>query len=160
MMDASAFQDIARSAARHADEVQRMLKDFGLHGLVRSAERHAASVQSALNAVAGVQAGIARTRTFADICVQLKWPPPWHMPARVIDRIAVAYQAGKLTPEETARIFSSFYTPEQIREFGQRWAGYDYLGFVWNPVLGTWNVNPLVPPSAPAPGRWPGGIRR
>ena len=49
------------------------------------------------------------------------------MPARVIDRITVAYQAGRLTPEETADIFASFYTPDRIREFGQRWAGYGWL---------------------------------
>jgi hypothetical protein len=127
MLDASGVQDIARSAARHAAEVQRMLDASGLQGLIRSAERHAAVVQSALDTVAAAQAGIERTRSFAEICIQLKWPPPWHMPARVIDRITVAYQAGKLTPKETAEIFASFYTPERIKEFGQRWAGYGWL---------------------------------
>jgi len=124
MIDTFGFQGIARSAARHAAEVQRMVDGSGLRRLIRSAERHAALAQAA---IADAQAGIERTRTFAEICIQLKWPPPWHMPARVIDRITVAYEGGKLTPEETARIFSSFYTPKQIREFGQRWAGYDWL---------------------------------
>jgi hypothetical protein len=87
-------------------------------------ERHAAFTHSAID---HVEAGIERTRRFAEICIQLKWPPPWHMPARVIDRITVAYQAGKLTPKETAETFATFYTPERIREFRQRWAGYEWL---------------------------------
>ena len=45
----------------------------------------------------------------------------------MIDRITVAYQRGRLIPEEAADIFASFDTPDRIREFGQRWAGYGWL---------------------------------
>jgi hypothetical protein len=98
-----------------------------IQDVIRSVERHAAFAQTVLDTVAAAQAGIERTRSFAEICIQLKWPPPWHMPARAIDRMTVAYQAGKLTPEETANIFASFYTPERITEFGERWASYGWL---------------------------------
>ncbi len=127
MIDASGVHDIAQTAARHVAEVHRMLDVSGFQSLIRSVERHAEFVQSALDTVVAAQAGIERTRNFAEICIQLKWPPPWHMPARVIDRITIAYRAGKLTPEETAEIFTSFYTPERIKEFGQRWAAYGWL---------------------------------
>jgi len=142
VIGASGVQDIIRRATevqrifqnsgvqemfRRAVEVQRMFEGSALQDLIGNAERHAAFVQSAIDNVECAKSGIERTRRFAEICIQLKWPPPWHMPARVIDRITVAYQAGKLTPEETAKIFASFYTPERIREFGQRWAGYGWL---------------------------------
>jgi hypothetical protein len=121
------IEDVVRSAERHEADVQRLLDDAGFQGLIRSVERHAAVAQAAVDALAAVQAGTERTRRFADICIELKWPPPWHMPSRVIDRITAAYHAGQLTPEETADIFASFYTPERIGEFGQRWAGYGWL---------------------------------
>ena len=104
-----------------------MLDASGFRDLIRSAERHAAIVQSAIDHIEAAKAGIERTRSFAVICIKIKWPPPWHMPARVITRITVAFQTGKLTPEETTEIFVSFYTPERIKEFGQRWAGYGWL---------------------------------
>jgi hypothetical protein len=127
VINASGIQDIVRSGAKHTAEIQRLLDASGLQYLVRSAERHAASVLSGLDAVAAAQAGIERTRSFAEICIQLKWPPPWHMPARIIDRITVAYQSGSFTPEETTNIFTSFYTPQRINEFGQRWASYEWI---------------------------------
>lgn len=123
VLGASGVLDLVHSTAR----VQRMLEASGFHHLLRSAEQHAAIVQSALEIVTAAQAGIERTRGFAEICIQLKWPPPWHMPARVIDRITTAYHAGNLTEEETTEIFASFYTPERINEFGHRWACYGWL---------------------------------
>ncbi len=55
-------------------------------------------MQCAVADVEAAKTGIERTRNFAEICIQLKWPPPWHMPARVIDRITVDYQAGDPGP--------------------------------------------------------------
>jgi hypothetical protein len=111
------IHDSIRGVDRYAADLQRMLDPSGFQSLIRSAERQAAFVQSASE----------RNRSFAETCIQLKWPPPWHMPVTVIDRITSAYQSGKLTAEETAEIFASFYTPERIKEFGQRWAGYGWL---------------------------------
>lgn len=124
MIDALGVQDIFRSLERQASEVQRILDASGLQDLIRIAEQHAAFIQST---VAAVQAGVERTRNFAEVCIHLKWPPPWHMPSRVIDRITSAFQAGELTSQRTAEIFASFYTPDQINEFGQRWASYGWL---------------------------------
>ena len=101
----STIQDVIRSAERHAAEMQCMLDTAGFQGPIRSMESHTAIVQGALDAVASAQAGIERTGRFAEICVQLKWPPPWHMPSRLIDRITAGYHAGALTQDETAGIF-------------------------------------------------------
>ncbi len=123
----SMVQNIIRDAERHAAECQRMFDSASFQGLIRNLERHTAIAQSVLDAIPGAQAGIERTRRFAKICIQLKWPPPWHMPSRLVDRITAAHDAGKLTQEETAGIFASFYTPERIEEFGQRWTTYGEL---------------------------------
>lgn len=135
MFECSGVPEIVSRAV----ELQRTLEGLGLNDHIRGAERHSLIVQSGIESVEAAKAGIERTRDFAEICIQLNWPPPWHMPSRVIDRITVAYQAGKLTPVETAKIFSSFYTPERIREFGQRWADYEWLAHrmtILNEALG------------------------
>ena len=98
-----------------------------IQGLLRSLEGPMKIVRDAIKTVAAAEAGLDKARRFADICVQLKWPPPWHIPARVIDRIVDAHAAGHLSAERTAEIFASFYTPEQIEEFGRRWASYGWL---------------------------------
>jgi hypothetical protein len=121
------FQRFVRDAERRGADLQRMLNNSGVPGLIRSMEQHAAIAQGANDFKAGIQASIERTRRFAEICFELKWPPPWHMPATVLDRVTVAYDTGKLTEDETAEIFSSFYSAERIDEFGRRWASYEWI---------------------------------
>ena len=83
----STIQDAIRSAERHAADVQSVLDTAGFQHLIRRIESHTAIVEAALDVVASVQASIERTGFFAEVCVQLKWPPPWHMPSRLIDQI-------------------------------------------------------------------------
>jgi hypothetical protein len=68
-----------------------------------------------------------KQRRFAEVCVKLRWPPPWHLPGTAIDRIVNAYNSGSLSAQRTAEIFASFYTAERIGEFGSRWVIYPWL---------------------------------
>ncbi len=89
-----------------------------IDSMMRAAMRHAKTVESMLE----------RSRISADTWAELRWPPPWHLPARVLDQIAAAYRKKKITLDEVAEIFIEHYTPDKIAEFGDRWAGYAWLG--------------------------------
>lgn len=127
LLHSSGMLALERSVTKHVSEFQRMVNATHFSQLLRISEQQMLAGKPELKLVLGVQAAAERSRNFAEICIQLKWPPPWHLPTTVIDEITSAYQAGKLTQKEAKAIFVSFYTPERIKEFGHRWASYGWL---------------------------------
>lgn len=107
----------------------QQLGDYLSHqDLGRTAEQYTRHFKRILDTAAAAAKTIFESnQRFAQLCIEFKWPPPWHIPASLADQITNTYHAGKLTPEEIAEIFASFYTPEETSNFGKRWARYGWL---------------------------------
>lgn len=53
--------------------------------------------------------------------LQLGWPPPGHLPIRLLDEITRDYQTGKLSPEEVEELFVEFYDANQLQQIVATW---------------------------------------
>jgi hypothetical protein len=112
------ISDLLRTLSRYQDEIlyiQRCADDL------MAVKRRADEIQPMQRVIA------ERNRRFAEACVKLQWPPPWHLPTTAIDRIVKAYDSGRLSARETSDVFASYYTGDRIAEFGARWETYPWL---------------------------------
>jgi hypothetical protein len=109
-----------------ADQLAQ-LSGFNLprnHGL--GAHMVAASVMQ------GVVKDVQKTRRFIDQLIEagerldrvfllLKWPPPGHLPAVLLDRIAISFEAGALSESDVDQVLVHFYGRQQLEEMAQDW---------------------------------------
>lgn len=119
------FEDVLQSAMRHAESVQSMFGDSGVLDSIQESQR---LVGQARENAEWVDQMMENARLSADTWAELRWPPPWHLPARVLDQIAAVYRKKKISPDEVAEILIKHHTPNKIAEFGDRWRGYAWLG--------------------------------
>ncbi|MCA1788645.1 MAG: hypothetical protein LC667_01975 [Thioalkalivibrio sp.] len=53
--------------------------------------------------------------------LQLKWPPPGHLPAALLDDIALAFDRKQFSPEDVEELFVNYYAAHRLREVVQSW---------------------------------------
>jgi hypothetical protein len=54
--------------------------------------------------------------------LQLKWPPPGHLPAALLDEIASAFEKEDIGPSDVERLFVTYYTPQRLRQLVAAWS--------------------------------------
>jgi hypothetical protein len=52
----------------------------------------------------------------------LKWPPPGHLPAALLDEISSAFEKEDIEPSEVERLFVTYYTPPRLRQIVDAWS--------------------------------------
>lgn len=85
----------------------QQLGDYLSHqDLGRTAEQYTRHFKRILDTAAAAAKTIFESnQRFAQLCIEFKWPPPWHIPASLADQITNTYHAGKLPPRRDRRDF-------------------------------------------------------
>lgn len=67
-------------------------------------------------------------RQFAELVVGLDWPPPWHLPARVVQWIVSEYNERRLSQEQVVDALMLFYQESAINDLLSDWRRQLWLG--------------------------------
>lgn len=62
------------------------------------------------------------------LLIRLRWPPPWHLPAVLLDRIVEAHESGNFSEEEITQLFIDLYGPERLKELSAAWKRSGHIG--------------------------------
>jgi hypothetical protein len=60
--------------------------------------------------------------------IKLGWPPPWHLPAVLLDRIVEAFESGNFSVEEVTQLFIDLYGQERMKELLEKWKQSEHIG--------------------------------
>jgi hypothetical protein len=60
--------------------------------------------------------------------IKLGWPPPWHLPAVLLDRIVEAHESGDFSVEEVSQLFIELYGQKRLKELLERWKQSEHIG--------------------------------
>ena len=58
---------------------------------------------------------------------QLKWPPPGHLSAALLDQISLGYEKGQLTAQDVDEIFVHFYNKDKLEKLVETWSERDFI---------------------------------
>lgn len=58
---------------------------------------------------------------------QLKWPPPGHLSARLVDQITLSFEKGKITAQDVDEILLHFYNKDKLQGILNTWAEKDFI---------------------------------
>jgi len=58
---------------------------------------------------------------------QLKWPPPGHLPAILLDKISLSFEKGKITAQDIDEILVHFYTKDRLQEIVNTWSEQKFI---------------------------------
>jgi hypothetical protein len=76
---------------------------------------------------AGLAGFFARNGRFAELAVSIQWPPPWHMPVRLIDQVTDACAAGELTAINVEERILAFYSSDVLADLVRSWHDLPWL---------------------------------
>jgi len=62
------------------------------------------------------------------LLIKLGWPPPWHLPAITLDRIAEGNASGDLSDEDVTDLFIELYDSKLLNTLLTEWKRSEYLG--------------------------------
>lgn len=74
------------------------------------------------------------SQKFIELTTDLGWPPPGHLPGRIIDQIAQGYSEDNWDKSDIEGLLVNFHNEETIKGFEERWANYSWLS-VRQPIL-------------------------
>lgn len=58
---------------------------------------------------------------------QLKWTPPGHLPAILLDKISLSFEKGQITAQDVDEIFVHFYNKDRLREIVNTWSEQQFI---------------------------------
>lgn len=58
---------------------------------------------------------------------QLKWPPPGHLSAALLDHISHSFEKGQLTTQDVDEIFVHFYDKDKLKKLVEGWSQRDFI---------------------------------
>lgn len=62
------------------------------------------------------------------LLIKLGWPPPWHLPASLLDRIVEAHESGNFSEDEVSQLFIDLYGQKRLKELLERWELSEHIG--------------------------------
>ena len=58
---------------------------------------------------------------------QLKWPPPGHLSAVLLDQISLSYEEGNLTEQDVDEIITHFYNKDKLEKLVETWSEKSFI---------------------------------
>ena len=58
---------------------------------------------------------------------QLKWPPPGHLSAALLDQISLSFEKGQLTAQDVDEILVHFYNKDKLEKLVEAWSERDFI---------------------------------
>jgi hypothetical protein len=58
---------------------------------------------------------------------QLKWPPPGHLSAILLDKISLSFEKGKITAQDVDEILVHFYNKDRLQEIVDTWSEQKFI---------------------------------
>ena len=59
--------------------------------------------------------------------LELKWTPPGHLPASLLDKISLSFEKSQITAQDVDEIFVHFYDEDKLQEIVNSWTNQKYI---------------------------------
>lgn len=121
------FLAILQAATKLAE--QSVLPSFVNLALSEETLKTAVSLaDQAIHNLAIIETVQKKNAALQRLLIKLGWPPPWHLPAVLLDRIVEAHESGNFSVEEVSQLFIELYGQKRLKELLEKWKQSEHIG--------------------------------